>query len=198
MIKKMISETDALNTIARHQNDAAVIYTITSAAQWPETEDSKPALAFIGCLSKVSSFGLGLALARPDKKVMVLDGDGSLLMNLGSLVTIANMAPPNLIIFLFENTVWETSGGHSLPGAGRVKFVDFAIAAGFPKTWEFDVIAEFRKKIINILSEPGPTLVCLKVPKGGKRRPMGLRLPESLPIFKTALKNPSASDGLQS
>ena len=64
-----------------------------------------------------SSHALGLALGRPDKRVLVLDGDGSLLMNLGTLVTIAEVAPRNLIHFVLENGTYEANGSHPTPGA---------------------------------------------------------------------------------
>ena len=63
-----------------------------------------------------SSLGLGMALARPDRRVLVLDGDGSLLMQLGSLATVAGAAPRNLVHFLFKNGVYHTSGAQGIPG----------------------------------------------------------------------------------
>ena len=70
-----------------------------------------------------SSLGLGLALARPDRRVIVFDGDGSLLMQLGSLATIAGAAPRNLVHFLFKNGVYHTSGAQGIPGGlvGRLR-----------------------------------------------------------------------------
>ncbi|MGH2375966.1 MAG: thiamine pyrophosphate-dependent enzyme, partial [bacterium] len=61
-----------------------------------------------GAMGSVSSVGLGLALARPDLRVIVLDGDGSLLMNLGSLATISALRPPNLVHIVFDNRMYET------------------------------------------------------------------------------------------
>ena len=69
-------------------------------------------------MGKASSIGLGIALARPDKKVLVIDGDGSLLMNLGSLVTVANMSPKNLVHFVYQNGTYGVSGGQPIPGSG--------------------------------------------------------------------------------
>src|SRR5207253_10582189 len=64
-----------------------------------------------------SSIGLGLALARPDLHVIVLDGDGSLLMNLGSLATIGLLRPPNLIVVVMDNQEYATTGGQPTPTA---------------------------------------------------------------------------------
>ena len=68
----------------------------------------------------------------------MLDGDGSLLMNLGSLVTIANMAPPNLVHFVFENEIYRTSGGQPIPGVGKISFTGFAKAAGYANVHDFE------------------------------------------------------------
>ena len=62
-----------------------------------------------------SSHGLGLALAQPSRRVIVLDGDGSLLMNLGTLVTIGKVAPQNLCHLVFQNGTYEANGGHPIP-----------------------------------------------------------------------------------
>jgi thiamine pyrophosphate-dependent acetolactate synthase large subunit-like protein len=64
-----------------------------------------------------SSIGLGLALARPDRRVFVLDGDGSLLMNLGSLATIGLLQPANLVVVVMDNEEYATTGGQQTPTA---------------------------------------------------------------------------------
>ncbi|MFH1650996.1 MAG: thiamine pyrophosphate-dependent enzyme [Chloroflexota bacterium] len=189
----MISEKDAIAEIVKHRGDSAIIYTMTAAAQWPENTTGQPELSFIGSLGKSFSFGLGLALALPQKRVTVVDGDGSLLMSLGALTTIANMSPPNLVLIFFENTVWETTGGQALPGAGKVDLVGMARAAGIQNAWEFDDVDAFREQVAGILAGAGPLFVSLKVAPGGKRRPIRWLLPASLPLFKAALEKSLAS-----
>src|SRR3989442_12746438 len=70
-----------------------------------------------GSMGVASSIGLGLALARPDARVFVLDGDGSLLMNLGSLATIGLLQPSNLILVVMDNEEYATTGGQQTPTA---------------------------------------------------------------------------------
>jgi thiamine pyrophosphate-dependent acetolactate synthase large subunit-like protein len=70
-----------------------------------------------GSMGLASSLGLGLALARPDLRVFVLDGDGSLLMNLGSLATIGLLQPPNLVLVVMDNEEYATTGGQATPTA---------------------------------------------------------------------------------
>ncbi|MFC1916407.1 thiamine pyrophosphate-dependent enzyme [Chloroflexota bacterium] len=183
----MIAEEKALEIIAKHRGDCVLVMSYVATA-WPESMEGQLVLPFIGCMGKVSSFGLGLALARPDKKVVVLDGDGSLLMNLGSLVTIANMAPSNLVHFVLENEVYETTGGQPVPMAGKLNFAGFAKAAGYPKVYEIDHADKFNAQIDNILSETGPTFVWLKVTKGGKRLPIVRFLDAALAEFTANLE----------
>jgi phosphonopyruvate decarboxylase len=113
-----------------------------------------------------SSHALGLALGRPDKRVIVLDGDGSLLMNLGTLVTIANAAPKNLIHCVCENGTYETNGAVPIPGMGHVSFTALARAAGYPTTYEFNDLTLWDRGLNPILKEEGPIFVVLKVEPG--------------------------------
>ena len=84
----------------------------------------------VGFMGGASSLGLGLALARPERRVIVFDGDGSLLMQLGSLATIAGARPRNLLHLLFKNGVYHTSGSQEIPGGLTVDFVTMARGAG--------------------------------------------------------------------
>ena len=85
---------DVLNVLARHWTDEAVIATMSSCVYWPSRSASDRDLAYYAPMGSASAVGLGLALARPDIRAIVLDGDGSVLMNLGSLVTIGAWQPP--------------------------------------------------------------------------------------------------------
>ena len=102
----MIPSFDAIKAINRHRKDAIVVSTMTPTQYWVEVSNkSNLDLPIFGAMGKASSVGLGLAISRPDKKVLVLDGDGSILMNLGSLITIADQQQKNLVHFVFEEGV---------------------------------------------------------------------------------------------
>ena len=103
--------------------------------------------------------GLGLALARPERRVVVLDGDGSLLMQLGSLATIAGAAPRNFTHFVFKNGVYHTSGSQPIPGGSGVDFVLLARGAGYRDAYAIDDLEEFRIRLPAMLTEDGPVLV---------------------------------------
>ena len=91
----------------------------------------------VGCVGlhgrRLGAWALGLALARPDRRVIVFDGDGSLLMQLGSLATIAGAAPRNLVHLLFKNGVYHTSGAQDIPGGLTVDFVTMAQGRRLPE-----------------------------------------------------------------
>jgi sulfopyruvate decarboxylase subunit beta len=160
----MIDLYAALRTLAAHRTDELVIVPFTGSIVWEELS-TRPELdlPYWGSMGKAASTGLGVALALPQLKVWVLDGDGSLLMNLGCLVTTANVAPPNLYHFVLENGVYQTTGGQPIPGRGRVDFAGLARAAGFPHVYTFDELAAFEREIGAVLAAPGPTFVTLRV-----------------------------------
>ncbi len=119
-------------------------------------------LEIVGCMGSASTIGLGIALARPDRTVLVVDGDGSLLMQLGSLVTIAGAAPPNLVHMVFENGVYETSGSQPLPGEGQFDLAAMARAAGYAFVASFDSVGAFADTLPDLLRTRGPVFVSVR------------------------------------
>lgn len=160
----MIPSFDAIRAINRQREDAVVVSTMSPNRYWEAVSDNKALdLPIFGAMSKASSVALGLALAVPERKVVVLDGDGALLMNLGSLVTIAGQAPENLVHFVFQDGVYFTTGGQPIPGAGKLNFAGIARGAGFRESHEFDNLEDFVSELPAIMKQKGPVFVCLKV-----------------------------------
>lgn len=169
----MIDSIEAQKVISRHRKDAVIIAVYTTNREWPQVSTNPGLdLLFSGGMGKASSLGLGLAMARPDKKVIVLDGDGSLLMNLGSMLTISNMAPPNLIHFVFENTVYRTTGGQPIPSSSKISFAGLAKASGYANVHEFQDVEGLEKDIETVMNQIGPTFVCLKIVPTTKKSPL--------------------------
>ncbi len=119
-----------------------------------------------GAMGQCSSIALGIALARPDVRVICLDGDGSLLMNLGSLCTIANQAPRNYALIIWDNEVHQTTGGQPTATAARSSLAGIARGAGIDKAIEVRTEDELRRAYDRVLGEDGPLVVCAKVIKG--------------------------------
>ena len=153
--------------LARHVRDEIIVPVYQAAQEWHGVAPEHALTYYsIGAMGQASSCALGLALARPDRRVVVLDGDGSLLMNLGTLVTIASQSPRNLLHFVCENGMYEANGGHPIPGRGEVDFAAMARAAGYRRADTIATLADFETKIPGILTEQGPVFITLKLVAG--------------------------------
>ena len=150
---------DVLHAIAAQRGDAIVVPTMTTAPAWRTIAPGDLSVTCVGFMGGASSLGLGLALARPDRRVLVLDGDGSLLMQLGSLATVAGAAPRNLVHFLFKNGVYHTSGAQVIPGGLSVDFVMMAKGAGYRAAFAIDQIEDLKRRLPEILTAEGPLFV---------------------------------------
>lgn len=154
----------AIRAVVRHRGGAIVAATYQAAFDLMRVDPNPLNYLSIGAMGQASSHGLGLALGRPDKKVIVLDGDGSLLMNLGTLVTIAGAAPTNLVHLVFVNGCYEANGGHPLPAP--VDFAGIARAAGIGDASAFDTLLAFEAALPGLLSRPGPVFAALQIVPG--------------------------------
>ena len=160
----MIPAFEAVKAISALRGDAVVVPTMTPQRYWESiTERPELDLPIFGGMGKASSVALGLALSKPDRKVVVLDGDGSLLMNLGSLVTIAEQQPKNLVHIVFQDGVYFSTGAQAVPGIDRTDLTGIAKSAGIDDAMTYDDLEEFVSDLPDILGTPGPVFVCLKV-----------------------------------
>lgn len=152
-------------------DDQVVVSTMSAAREWMKL-GTHP-LDFIyapSAMGEAPSLGLGLALARPEAQVLVLNGDGCLLMNLGCLVTISAEAPSNLVLFTFENSVYEVTGQQATAASRQarragtaVDFCQIARGCGFSAVFEFERLEAWRAEAPRVLAAPGPVFVVLKV-----------------------------------
>ena len=146
--------------------DDIVVSTYSSAFEWLAIRPHPLNYVAVGAMGLASSHALGLALAMPQRRIVVLDGDGSLLMNLGTLVTIAAAAPKNLLHFVSRNGSYEANGGHPIPAQGVLDFAGIARNAGYRRTESFSEFSTFAAKVPTLLSAPGPTFVELYLEPG--------------------------------
>ena len=150
---------DVLRAIAAASGDAICVPTMTTAPAWRVITPDDLSVTCVGFMGGASALGLGLALARPERRVLVFDGDGSLLMQLGSLATIAGAAPRNLTHLIFKNGVYHTSGAQEIPGGLTVDFVTMAKGAGYRDAYAVRDLDELRRRLPDILGGDGPLLV---------------------------------------
>ena len=116
-----------------------------------------------GSMGLASSIGLGLAVARADLRVFVVDGDGSLLMNLGSLATIGSMRPANLVVIVWDNALYATTGGQPTATAHGANLEAAARALGIRESLMVRTEAELRRAVATSRSQPGPWMIVAKV-----------------------------------
>ena len=113
-------------------------------------------------LGMAPSIGLGLALAQSTQKVVVLDGDGGTLMNLGAFATIARMAPSNLVHIVWDNGQYQLTGGQLTATSTVTDLAAMGKGAGIKKAVEIRSLSEFKAGLSTWLSEPGPWLIVAK------------------------------------
>jgi len=148
---------------ARGASDV-VITSMGSAREWMAMGALDP-LDFVfvpSSMGEAPALGLGIALAQPARRVIACNGDGSMLMNLGALVTIGAEAPENLVVIGFDNGVYEVTGAQPTPGA-RVDFAMVARGCGISTVFHFDDIEAWRAGAEAALGAVGPVCIVLDV-----------------------------------
>jgi thiamine pyrophosphate-dependent acetolactate synthase large subunit-like protein len=159
----MMTQREALEPIAHARGQQIVVTTMGSSGIWPTLSDTPLDFAYIpSSMGQGIAIGLGLALAQPHRGVIAIMGDGSLLMNLGALVTVANHSAP-LHIILIDNGLYEVTGGQVVAGSRRTDFAGLARAAGIERVYKFDNLAEWKNAVGEALSGPEPSFAWLTV-----------------------------------
>jgi len=158
-----IKRDEFLKFLAGLRKDEIVLTAWQASITWEAYSPSPLNLPSVRTMGETSTFGLGLAMAQPDKRIIVLEGDGSLLMNLASLVTIATVSPPNFIQVLLQNRIYETSGGQLLPNADKLDFAGFARSAGISKVYSFNDLPGCQREFPTLLKVKGPVFVVVDV-----------------------------------
>jgi phosphonopyruvate decarboxylase len=167
---------DFLKSVAKHSGDALVVCTGWGAREWWALCPSDGNLK-TRTLGLVSSIAAGLAIALPHRKVIAIDGDGAFLMNLCGLPTIALQNPSNLIHLLFDNEVYEASGGTAT--ASRITdAAALAKAAGYKNALWVKTPEEFRDEFIQAWKRNELTLIAAKIDAGQPANLPPLRLDE--------------------
>ena len=175
----MIGNTDAVRLLDSKREDSVIVPTMNAGngrfGLPSVTTREELDFPISGGMGKASSVGLGLALAQPNRKIMVLDGDGSLLMNLGAMVTAANKAPRNLYHFLFDNGVYAVTGGQPVPGSSDTDWEELARGAGYAAVYSFDNLEDLTTGIDEVLATAGPVFIRLAVAPEIENTPVQFR-----------------------
>lgn len=186
---------EALEVVADHRGQRIVVAAMSAAGVWPSLSDTPLDFIYIpSAMGQAPSLALGLALAQPERGVLVFNGDGCTLMNLGCLVTLAHH-PANVYLLIVDNSLYEVTGGQPMAGAGRVDFAGLARAAGIERIYSYDNADAWRAGAAEALSGAGPVVVCLKVEgRIGQKTPKASRtMAEQIARLQQALGVASCS-----
>lgn len=159
----LMTQRQALEVLLPHRGDRIVVTTMSSAGIWPQISSSPLDFCYIpSAMGHAPGLGLGLALSQNKRGVIVINGDGCMLMSLGSLVTLAQN-PANVYLLIFDNGLYEVTGGQKVAGAGRTNFAAIANGAGISRVYACETLDAWQNSAEEALSGPGPVVICLKV-----------------------------------
>ncbi len=167
----MVTRFECLQFLAEVAEDALIMVWVCGGgkAEWHHARPNPPSIILdIGITTPV---GLGLALALPHRRVIVIDTDGGLLFNLGVLATLGNLGPPNLKVFVIDNECYEGTGGQPTATAGRADLAAMARGAGIEKVETARTLDEFKEAAKHALSDKALHFIVAKVEKGTKKLP---------------------------
>jgi phosphonopyruvate decarboxylase len=172
----MMHTADLLKVFAAHRGDAIVI-SGRGGKHWIEISDTVMDIPLGDpAMGGHAGFGLGLALAQPNKRVVLFDSEGDILMSLGQLPTIAEQAPANFYHFILDNEVYATTGGQPVPGSKLVDYAGFAKAAGYPMAVNIAELDDFKRQLPGLLATQGPVFASLTVVPEVENTPIGQRV----------------------
>ena len=163
----MLTRDELLEPLARHRTDQVVVTTMSVTRPWGRISDHDLDFASAdSAMGHAADLALGIALAQPQRTVVCLNGDGSMLMSLGTLAVAAGTAARNFVLFVVDNGSFEITGHQPVAGAGRVDFAAMAQAAGFQRVFKFDDPEHYATAVPDLLDGSGPTFVHVLVEKG--------------------------------
>jgi sulfopyruvate decarboxylase subunit beta len=155
---------DALNVVYGRLEDTIVVTIMGAVAAELQSIGHRPNFFYLQhAMGLASSMGLGIALSRPDRQVVVFDGDGSILMNLGGLTTLARYRPRNLVHVVFDNESLLSVGGFPTATSTGSDIAAIAAAAGIPRTATVRTLDEFTKAFDDALGAGDLTTIVAKV-----------------------------------
>ena len=155
---------DALRAIYSFLEDRVVVTIMGAVAAELQSIGHRANFFYLQhAMGLASSMGLGIALTRPDRQVIVFDGDGSVLMNLGGLTTLARYRPPNLVHVVFDNESLLSVGGFPTATSTGSDLAAIAAAAGVPRTATVQTLDEFSRAFDDAIAAHDLTTIVAKV-----------------------------------
>ena len=160
----MIPSMEAAKAINYHRKDAVAVSTSSALRDWNQVSQRRDLdVDLTDCMDRASGIGLGLALAQPHRKVLVLDCDATLRTDLGGLATVGESGPENLVHFVFDDVTHSSTDGLPIPGLDHVNLLTMAQGAGYARTYEFEGLEDLLLGLEGVMVQAGPVFVLIKV-----------------------------------
>lgn len=168
----MVTRYEMLERLAAHIGDALVLTNLKGTAhEWHHLHQKDSNLLYLG-LGMPTPAALGLAMALPHRRVVSLDGDGSILLDMAAIPTVGQVQPKNLLVVVFDNEVYEsngalptaTSAGTDLTGVARACRIEQAVTVA--------TADEFEAAVVAAMTTDGPHFITAKVQKGTRKVPI--------------------------
>jgi len=155
--------SECLETLAPMLTDQLVVTNVARTGFETQMAMPREGNLYTMGMGLVTPVVLGIAMSLPRRGVIALDGDGSMLLNLGALSTVGNYAPPNLICIIFDNESYASTGGLPTATAGKTKIDQIAKGAGITNAFEISRIEDFKELATKALAGHGPWVLVCKV-----------------------------------
>lgn len=163
----MLTVAQLLDPLARARTNEVVVTTMSVVRPWGRLSDSDLDFASAdSAMGHAADLALGIALARPERHVVCLNGDGSMLMCLGTLATAVEAAVHNFVLIVSDNGEYEITGHQPVAASGRLDYAGLAEAAGFREVFRFEDARAWAEAVPAILRSVGPVFVHALVEPG--------------------------------
>ena len=160
----MIPSREVARAINYHRQDALVVSTSAALREWHQVSQRRDLdVDLSDCMDRAPAVGLGLSLAQPNRRILVLDCDATLRTDLAGLATIGEVGPENLVHFVLEDAEHTSTEGMPIAGLDRIDFEGMARSAGYAHTCRYDNLEELLIGMEELMRRPGPVLVAVKV-----------------------------------
>ena len=160
----MIPSIEAARAINFHRSDAIVVSTSSACRDWNAISGQRNLdVDLTDCMDRAPAVGLGLALAQPQRKVLVLDCDSTLRTDLSGMATVGEIAPRNMVHFVFDDANHISTDGLPIRGLDNLDLMALADGAGYSRKYEFDNLEELFIGLEEVMRQEGPVFVVVKV-----------------------------------
>jgi thiamine pyrophosphate-dependent acetolactate synthase large subunit-like protein len=183
----VLTKDDVLAALAASRTGEVVVTTMGMVRPWGRYSTHAHDFASAdSAMGHAADLALGIALAQPRRRVLCLNGDGSMIMSLGTLALAVEQQARNFVLFVLQNDTYEITGNQPVPGAAAIDYAMLARGAGFRSVYAFDDAETYRRQLPEVLGAVGPTFVVVKT-QPGREAPLGRGPQETAAYLRDSL-----------